>query len=526
MNVSIERLDRVYRIQKTAVRKLIRIQHEQFRKFSSELEKFRLCVGRQRGEEFILQSLSLLKRYRFAMTAAPLGFADFSTVPPNYPEILERFKEDYEKHLPRFAADFANLVQSFHNLISYEENPYLAQIQKLTVDSDVTLLICESRFIPVIEEILFGTPGFERVQVVSESQLRRDRESYETLICFGARSWYPQYVFRTPRAQETILLTYSWIRGQDAPVYSVLQGSERVRPVPNRRFETLKTVQQAQRSNVGESDTAEDVDTLDPDLIFPKIDLRETSRSYSGEVEKENERVAARLFLVEGHEGVFFESTEPSSVLTIDLDEIAEMKVRRRPVKEIDPGLFVLLRADNDENGHDYIFPVADRILGDDAPKLRKIQKLWKSRLREAVRQSGMEHMIREMKRLGSVRANEINIGNWISERNIRPQDKRDFAAIMGVIGLPGDAEKIWELSGRIHRAHKQAGRLIRRILLDNVNGSDLTPLEKLGRMTFELEEIEARPIVAVRVVGISQIDVLISPSQANKLFDLGSYFY
>ena len=108
--------------------------------------------------------------------------------------------------------------------------------------------------------------------------------------------------------------------------------------------------------------------------------------------------------------------------------------------------------------GGDYIVPVADRVMGRAAKHARERQRYWKDKLRAVVSREGLLATSVLLLDHGSQVANEQNVRNWMSYRNIRTQDKRDFIAIMRATGLEAETEQLWQEMGRIHRAHMRAG--------------------------------------------------------------------
>jgi len=112
--------------------------------------------------------------------------------------------------------------------------------------------------------------------------------------------------------------------------------------------------------------------------------------------------------------------------------------------------MYVLLRM---TGSGDYILPIADWLLGTEAARLGSRQREWKSQLRTIVSQSSSLQVSLQLLDLGSNRANETNVRNWTSSRNIKTHDPQDFAAIMKLVGLADHAEEYWNAMARISQA-------------------------------------------------------------------------
>jgi len=77
--------------------------------------------------------------------------------------------------------------------------------------------------------------------------------------------------------------------------------------------------------------------------------------------------------------------------------------------------------------------------MGNEAEGARMMQGLWKTRLREAARLSSLLGLSLKLIDLGSGRANEVNVRNWMLYKSIKTWEYNDFAAIMQLVGLGGD---------------------------------------------------------------------------------------
>ena len=252
---------------------------------------------------------------------------------------------------------------------------------------------------------------------------------------------------------------------------------------------------------------------------MPAIDLDRIAARVAGELSsKEEEYVEAQLFLLEGGRGVFLEAAKNASVLVIYPDEDARRRVKRIPMRDVEPEIFILLRT---AGGGDYIVPVADRIMGDYASTLRAKQRLWKSRLRSLVKEQGIKHVVEQLQLRGSSKANAINVRNWMSERGIKTEEYSDFKAILDLASLGAEAKSYWQAMETIDRAHQKAGFHIRKLLLEQVNKSDLGKLKREGIMSFELPDKDAGGLAAFRIQTTSPSVVKVVPGRIGDPFEL-----
>jgi hypothetical protein len=519
-HTSISSTTKLYELQNDASIQHIVITHPKFREFSYQLSSFIQATKELSDEEFWTAPIKALKRYRFEMSVAPLGFGNKEIITAEIIEKLEHAVETSQIYYQNYSTGFGVLINNLKDLIKQNENPFLNQITEMLDDHPkLALVLKESRHIPVVEKILFHNGVEDSVKIISEAQLRKPQVIDSTIVCIGASRWYNDHMFRAPRSEEICVLRFNWIKDSDCRKTSVFPGSKKVTEVLTKRNPHYQPLKPLVNTSNNEVNVIDDDNWLEDEELIPSLNLSNVSRKFALEYET-SDSTLGRLFQLEGRRGVFLEAEENSTTLVIDLDDEEKNRVHRATTNHIQTGMFVLLRADEGE-GKDYIIPVADKILGNKAPQYRELQKSWKSKLRLIVNKIGFSETITRLKQYGSIRANEINIRNWFSEKSIRPADYKDFFAIMRLIRVEELAERWWNLASQIDKAHMLAGSRIRKQLLRQVLTSDLSELEQRGEMRFELAELGTKPLLALRVVRISEQATRISNNQVNKIFEL-----
>lgn len=520
--ITLEAASAVYSCRSGIVVRHHRVAHDAFRDFSFRLRNFERALGEEAENEYWRTFVRRLKRYRFEATAAPLPFGNYVLMPPELLRWLDDHLRQCRMLYPQFAEAGSALIASLKSLVEANENPLLASLDEMASETTegLAVLIKESRLIPLFEDVLKANFSFLRnLEIVSESQLTGGT-CYEELACIGPSRWFKEHIFIAPRAPRIHVLHFSWIRDQWRPS-AVFIGSAKGRAI-SQTSDSQRVSGDDERAASADDSPRErylEVDELTLTLDLTQISNRfARSASSSSATGFEQEDTEARLFQLEGKAGVFLDAEDGSTALVIDMEEEEQGRVKRIATSVIEPGMYILLRAGG---GGDYIIPVADKLLGERADSRRKFQRLWKAKLREAVRADGAYAACQRLKSFGSIRANEVNLRNWMSERNIRTEDPRDFHAIMQLVGLGADAARCWQIAGEIDRAHRQAGRYIRKLLLRQVLASDLRELEQRGRMEFELPDSGGASVVAMRVVAVAPTVARISLSHLGRQFEL-----
>ena len=504
------------------------VKHHEFGNFCLQLKNFERQLNEAAEDDYWKTFLRPLRQYQFELCAAPLPFNHSTVCQPETLDVLEKHLSRCERLYPNFTITARALLAYVTVLSQSYENPlldFIAEIYSTCWGENVALLVKESKLISAVEKMLATNPRLRGIELLVPSQLRGGT-CYERLIVIGPTRWFPDYIFSASRATEIEILHYSWIRDKWQPE-PVFLGSNNVQTL------APQTVQFAMPEKVNSNDNATVGNYLEPEeLLLPPINwsqiVKDFARSSLDSLDQEDEDLESRLFLLEGRAAAFLDAKAKQIVIDlkgndeIDLEEDNQSQVEKIPVTDIEPGMFILLRT---SGGGDYIIALANRRLGEKAQRTRALQSEWKALLRQKVKSSGIQTVIKYLLKLGSLHANELNVRNWMSERHIRPDNDQDFDAILNFVGLGDRLKQFYEAASLINSAHRSAGKHIRKLLLQRVCQSDLQQLERLGKMNFELSEVDGGSMTAFRIVDISTKTVMVSTSKIAHPFQLESGF-
>lgn len=478
-----------------------RLFHDGLRAYSVALRRLIAGLGEAASEEIWKPILTPLRRYGFALCAAPLPFNE-PTIQPTDVGRLHSRGEALAMVYPAQVMQLGNTIQCLEALLQCNENPYGTWLAEAAIRNrgNGAVLIRDSRLVNAAERQLSRHPATRPLSVITPTQLTRAR-CFNVLYVLGAARWFPTFIFDAPRSRRTELVRYSWIK----------DGRE-----PAKIF--LSTVVPAVQT---EDDPPEHEDNCEATDLLPVVDWRSIGQKIAAaELQNPLESADAKLVLLEGDSAVFLEAAEGASVLTIDLDadESTEL-IARIATNEVRTGTFLLLRT---SGGGDYIVTEADRyFLRERAPEVREAQQRWKSLLRQEVQKEGLLAVSLRLIDLGSSSADETNVRNYLSPRSIRTRAPEDFRAIMQLVGLGEKWERYWDMMGEIDRAHRHAGQRIRRQLLRRLEELDLTELERVGRMEITLPQVDAGSLAAFRVLDTSPDCQLVSIHRLGHPFEL-----
>lgn len=497
--------DQVYKTSQECKLVYFNIDYPELFVFTKNLKKFITRINEAAEDNFWKDRKRRLKRLVFLLSSAPLEF-DFLQNELN--QTINFFEQDLklcEEFYPDYYSNYTQLFLSLRALINSEIDIIKKKVDSLIqeLDGSIAILIKETKSIPIIQKYY----DYKKVDIISTTSLKNNI-TYRNLIVIGSSSdkWFPEYVFSSPRAKKIIVIKYEWMKGywQSNTVF--------INSITSSNFI---------RDQIRDKEIKETDDFIDPELLLPTIDFTSIiSRSWKQtEEEGDTELVEAIIGYLENDQIVFLDYDDSSTIRIIDIDE-SDKPVKKIRVKELEPEMFLLLKA---TGGGDYIIPLADKILGTKAVHLRSSQKKWKDLLRMKRREMGQFYLIQELKRRGCSIANEINLRNWMSYRNIKTNNFFHFKIILDLIGLKEQAKEIWNEMGLITQAHIRAGKHITALLLKKVKEVDLNELMKLGIMEFELPDKDAGSITAFRIKALSDPNntVLVSPSKIGIPMDI-----
>lgn len=474
------------------------------RKFCDDITALERQLRAWDIDEFWTLWLSHLKRIRFWNLASPLP-SDHDSLCSE--DLVQKLQSDLDSHkyvYPSFMESARAILSSLQELRTRGESPLLDFTCKIVANSaNVGIVVAATQLIQPIEQAL-SDRELLNTHVLNPWQIRR-ADWFDKLLVIGSPRWFAkQQITEVPRSSDLTILHYCWVEAKYDPT-PVFSGSLHRPHYVRERFIPV-------------------IDSAGPTTFKPEqvelIELDEStlSRVIMSDSISSNDEVDACAFQLDGGDVVLLQ--KDSKTLVIDLEYTTGIPVRRMPVDEIEPGIFVLVRTDMAE---DYLVTVSNIILGPAmAQRTREAQRNWKQHLQNKIESNGVTQVVTELKAYGCRIATTANVRNWASPNSICTQDFNDFLSILTYVGLEKSAKIYWDLMRRIRRAHNKAGQLIRSELVSKVRSySDLQSLDRYGRKDFTLHEAEGVRITAIRVEDVLENYYRVSPARIGQLIKL-----
>jgi hypothetical protein len=464
------------------------------------IKKLSVSLQELQDEDFWKRLIRFIRAYSFHLCSTPLS-CNSSVIYDS--QKLDSFTEqlrNLNKVYPSHTSLALHALEQMQKIASSKENPIMQSLSlnlnKSSAKNEAALLLLTKRS-AILNEVEKEIKSLRLPisKIITDGQLR-GVDCYDRLLVAGSCSWFPEFVFNSPRARMIDVFTYKWIKDTWSPKPTFI-GS--ITSIPN-------------SISVGESGENA-IDSAEPEEILPTIDWHGVQLAASSSLgsNPHDEEVDSKLLLLDGGYAVFIEASENSKALVLDFDESEnddeaddeeeDSRLKRIHISKLSEGMFILLRT---EGSGDLIISIADKLMGEKANEARRKQFEWKSRLYSEVNKTSyLEVCLALLDHGGSKRVYETNLRNWTSERNLRPDDYENFLAIMKLLCLEDKAQEYWQNAAFIEAAHRKAGFHIRRMLIKQVMEVDLDSLQREGRKEFELPDVDGGSLTAFRILAI-----------------------
>lgn len=498
------------------------VDHPKLADVSLLLRSLIQALADEAEDEFWQGVLGQVRRLAFALCSTPLPFSHTAAALRIDWGKLHRQAHFCQQLYPDSHAALSNAIEKLECLSAEADAPFAAPLEALHRERNgFSVIIRNPRMHRAVEEYFAGMPTLRKAKVVSARQLR-GRALCDVLVAIGPCGWFPEYVFSAPRASAIHVMSFRWIRDPWKPGPVFLNGTSKADD--QSRKHRLGAMPRVGGESSGTDQPPSDLSALD--LLPPLSAFARAGFLVAGSQSASEETVPARLCHLSGGRAVFIAADEGASSLIIDPSETGVAIVRRVPADELEPELYLLLRT---SGGGDFIAPVAERILGASAADRRAQQAAWKnclvSKARERFgalsRRELSSRISDDLRSKGLSQARSANVHYWMSSKCIRPRKQEDFAAVLAFAGLGNKAQDTWAAMGDIDRAHRRAGHLIRRMLLQTIAESSLEALERDGEMDFDLGEHDGGTLSAFQIVGVSEEEFDITADRIGVLLDL-----
>lgn len=501
--ITLSRVNKLFELASNYNLRFHEVSSKPLAEYSLSLKKLEYRILNQDEGDILLNDLlTHFRKFRFILSASPLPFSAHSELINS--KDLNRLSRQCQLMYQDLKKDIDTVLETYEALRNSPENPVLDFLRENFKDKRSTGLVLKTASdLNAIEEVLKRTFLWDKsFSVVTPSKLKKSF-FFDRLIILGPTYWYPDYLFHCPRSSSIEIILYDWqsyhtpkmeyFTKSHSPISSLLQGCN------------------IHMRNTIDIDYRELIEVSDQIIDYKKIEKSLANRPAL----TAKEYVSAKLIGLADAKGIFFEDHSIKNIWTISMQ--SKEPILKCSVNELDTDSYLLIRTGT---GRDYIQIKADEFIGNRAGKMRHRHYVWKKRVRKYTAKYPAEKICFYLRKHGGTRVNKINLRNWASDDNIKPREYNDFLALMKLVKFEEHAEKLWKEAEDLFRAHHRAGMVIRKLLIQEINKSNLGKLELEQKMTFRLPDSEDATFTAYKIEYISQNVFQVEPHQLRALID------
>jgi hypothetical protein len=481
---------------------------EELRRLAADLRVLRREVGAEVSGQDWQRFLAPIGRFSWIAAHVPVPYARLVAtlgIEPRQMESALRVLRNSSRH----GVEHAIRVHTrFTELARRDESPLLGPLRRLVAEEGVATILLA----PVALELVRVTEEVLRAACLDQPptvRLSRDLGSLDPMpsaAAAGVLRSHPRLLVDAPRFSTLHVVAHAWCHDLDLAEIGTAS------MLPDARGQLVALAVRGAAT----APTPAEVHVADPEVH--QVDLEELmqrapelSAREGGDSAVLNRKVVARAFRLAGGALIFFHAEHPARILEFgrfpsttrpgDVDTVAVESVE---AASLEPGMFLIERG---RSGDVAMQDTIDHLLGSEQQsELKRRQDDWKSRLRGKIERHGLDHVARELQRLGCECADHRqNIRSWAGPDRILPQDRQCFDAIMRLIGLGNRASEYWAWGSTRRGLGHTAGREINRRLLSLLGNVDRATLESRGTVDVTLSLDSETRLSIYRVESIAR---------------------
>ncbi|MEH3131079.1 MAG: hypothetical protein PGN27_14100 [Mycolicibacterium neoaurum] len=336
------------------------------------------------------------------------------------------------------------------------------------------------------------------VLVLTAGELERVQPLREQAYVVGPPRFYPSSLVTAPIASGVAFVLPAWMSDRTVPRSAIAAYAEGAIRIEARTFTESDTSEPALEM----PDEPEDVNEYLPQPVW--------GRRQGCDREPTSEEVEARKVLLSGNLAMWLDDGE--RIRSVDPEQPAGERVTYTDIPAVRVGTYLLLRQGETERNALYQAAIARLVNGD---VVQQTQEAWKRLLAKRIEQSGIRHVVRQLRAAGVRTADRARA--WTDPNLIRPISDQDFERLLQWLDVP--TQPTFGYATLLRKTLYQVSAEIGKHLELAVSATDLSELKTAGHLSLEVEHEGFRGILATRVLAISPFAEIVQRHDARVPF-------
>jgi hypothetical protein len=460
------------------------------------------------NDEQLLETYSYLNRIFFTLCGSFLPYSEvinkntekelinkLSSLKASYPDFFDKIGKPLAMSVKQVLETKQNYMTDF--LCSHINKSHIRSYKIALITKRALFLEEKDLFNRKINPIL-------NISYYTENSFRKSAIMFDEVIFVGTPNYFGSFAVNTLKAAHTYFISYEMFSNRLIPksLFPDIHQQDIISTV-YLNVSIDKEMKKVNRIEINQEDLVKSA--------VQKV-LAEQNKNEADSV---NHAVKASVVLLENDRFLFVSDDSKIRVLSPNTKK-NHIIVNQITLKDLEEDDFIIIRNERDTK---LIAEVADHeILKEEAEYLRSLQEKWKKRLRYNVMKKGAKRVSEILtNRYGMTTASPQTVRLWCSEESICPTE---LPVLLQALKYDkNETDHIYQAMKKIQIAHRDAGRIISRKLMNEITADIYEELQQKGSITFESSNFNGASFNIERVVAIDRSKHYVLQSNLMKVY-------
>ncbi|CUA79418.1 hypothetical protein GCM10022628_25550 [Anoxybacillus suryakundensis] len=476
--------------------------------FAEQLSNFRQeLIEKFDNDGQLLDTYSYLNKIFFKLCGS---FLNYSEVIGKDAEktIIDKLMSSKDSYPSFFDKIVKPLAMSIKQVLETEQNymtDFLCEHINKNCNRSHKIALITKRALSIEEKELINRRINLPVDInyYTENNFRKSVVMFDEVVFVGTPSYYGSFATNTLKAPHTYFVAYEMFSNKltQKSFFSDIHQQDIISTIYS-NVSIDKEIKNTHRVEISQEDSV-------------KYTIKRVLEEQNEKGENVHNVVKASIVLLENGRFIFVPDDSKIRVLSLNTKR-NQVIVNHITLKDLEEDDFIIIRNERDTK---LIAEVADyEILREEAEYLRLLQEKWKKRLRYNVMKKGIKRVSEILSnRYGMTTASSQSIRSWCGEECICPTE---LPLLLQALKYDkNEVDHIYQAMKKIQTAHRDAGRVISRKLMNEITPSICQELQQKGSITFKSSNFNGASFNIDRVVAIDRSKHNVLQSNLMKVY-------